>query len=763
MKKLIAKSGPVFVLICMSGPFAPLYRAQSDSATRVITVPDGLNFKVDNQFYQHAMSALWPAGTSHSLVVEELIQYDVLELTRFVFSGWEPAAVAGGNRISITASPYIKEYRATFETQYAITFRFLTCASAGQCQGNGSVLANGITVSADQKLFLPAGTVALKAVPDPGYAFAGWLAGRNQPAVTGLNTFPLKAPVTLYPSFVPARPVQFTTSPPNLSLLVDRGAVATPWAAEWGWGTTHTLDVLSPQVDQWGKTWVFQAWSDGGAAQHSYTVAEQPGGLDIVATYARAIGVNVVTSPRSLTLTIDGHDAPPPYYFWWLAGDMHRLAAPAQQTDSQGRMWSFSGWSNDASAAQEFTVPDQDTWVTATYQPVGHLTVYGTVAGLSVKVDGTDCAVPCDVQRPAGTEVRVSAPAMLPSGEASRADFTGWTGSGPSGGGEWVAALTGDPQAIWANYRTMNRLSAVSEPAGGASWTIAPASPDGYYDSQTTVKIAAAALPGYRFRQWGGDLSGADSPGAVRMDAPRVVRALLDQTPYIAPAGVVNGAGATPAPEVAAGSVVSVFGASLGADTAVGPDSPLVQTLAGVTAKVGDRLAPLFFVSPGQINLQLPSDLSPGPQTLTINSQGLGDVSAEFTVVRNAPGLFQQSVKDQLLALALHEDGTLVTPEAPARRGELLSLYATGLGPLAPARLEGLAAPADPLFQTVDGISVLAGEAVIAAESAFAAPGRVGVDIVRFRLPADVPAATPISLAIRVGGRTSNAAPAPVE
>jgi len=84
-----------------------------------------------------------------------------------------------------------------------------------------------------------------------------------------------------------------------------------------------------------------------------------------------------------------------------------------------------------------------------------------------------------------------------------------------------------------------------------------------------------------------------------------------------------------------------------------------------VTARVGDRFLPLYFASPEQINLQVPPDLPLGPQTVTVSSAGMPDVSADFTVVRNAPGLFPLAVSGQSYALVLHEDGSLVTPTRP--------------------------------------------------------------------------------------------------
>ena len=64
------------------------------------------------------------------------------------------------------------------------------------------------------------------------------------------------------------------------------------------------------------------------------------------------------------------------------------------------------------------------------------------------------------------------------------------------------------------------------------------------------------------------------------------------------------------------------------------------------------------------------------------------DVTSEFTLVRNAPGLFPAVVDGQTYAMVMHEDGTPVTASAPARQGELLTAYGTGFGPTDHVRSE---------------------------------------------------------------------------
>src|ERR1035438_1229412 len=109
----------------------------------------------------------------------------------------------------------------------------------------------------------------------------------------------------------------------------------------------------------------------------------------------------------------------------------------------------------------------------------------------------------------------------------------------------------------------MNLLTATANPAAGVQWSILPGSPDGFYDSQTQVSLAVTARPGYKFSNWSGDLAGTAPSGTLIMTVPRNVVAQLNAVPYISSPALNNAAGVTPQPNVAAGSVASMYGVNL--------------------------------------------------------------------------------------------------------------------------------------------------------------------------------------------------------
>jgi uncharacterized protein (TIGR03437 family) len=548
--------------------------------------------------------------------------------------------------------------------------------------------------------------------------------------------------------------------PAGLNLLADRTSIPTPNEIDWGLGTTHSIGVISPQSDSVGNHWVFTSWSDGGAATHAYTVASSSLPDTLTATFRPGVTVNLITVPSGLSLSVDGRTNWPSYLFTWGTGETHTIQAPATQTDASGHVWQFSQWSDAGSATHTYTVPsDSGTVVSgvrviATFTQMGHAVVTSALAGLNVFVDGTACAVPCDIVRPIGAQAVVTAPGSVSGSTTSRQDFAGWSNGA---GGALTLTLGADTATFNANYKTMNYLAASANPSGSVSFSLQPVSPDGFYDAQSRVGVTAAALPGYHFRNWTGDLSGSSPSGMVSMDAPRAVQAVVDKVPYVAPTGIVNGAGATPVSAVAPGSVVSVFGANMAPDVFLGQGSPMQQALGGVTVRIADRLLPLFFVSPAQINVQVPTDVPPGPLTLTISAQGQRDVQAPFTVAQDAPGIFPQSIDGQTFALALHADGSSVTPSAPVAGGETITVYGTGFGATNPARPAGFAIPNSPIYALVDAATIQLGSATLQVSNAFALAGSVGVDAIQFVVSGDgLPSNTNAQLTITVNGQASN-------
>ena len=187
-------------------------------------------------------------------------------------------------------------------------------------------------------------------------------------------------------------------------------------------------------------------------------------------------------------------------------------------------------------------------------------------------------------------------------------------------------------------------------------------------------------------------------------------------------------------------TIVSLYGTGLSYETASlgGADgSYLPERLpgAGTYVLVNNQPAGLFYVSPTQVNFLISSGALPGPALVQVVRDGFAGRPVTIQLVGASPGLFQL---DPDYAVATRPDGTVITPKNPAHGGEIVILYATGLGrtiPLAADReIPTTAAPLERLneFQVVVG-----GEMLPAANVLYAgvAPGFAGLYQVNVRLP----------------------------
>ena len=248
------------------------------------------------------------------------------------------------------------------------------------------------------------------------------------------------------------------------------------------------------------------------------------------------------------------------------------------------------------------------------------------------------------------------------------------------------------------------------------------------------------------------------------MNSPHNVQADFATVPTIPPAGIQSVTGPTPDGSVAPGSIVSIYGQNLASSMVIGPTNPLSQTLGNVTVTVGSSLLPLIFVSPSQIAAQMPWEFAPGNYTLTVHQTSLPDVSGSFTIERNAPGAFlQANTQNQPLVLALHQDGTLVNFASPARQGEQISIYATGLGPYDNAAVDGFPATQTQTFDVVDPVMLNTATTQYQPDWAGAAVGIVGVQVIKLTITPDLPSGTVLNITINANGKNSTQVVLPLQ
>lgn len=234
--------------------------------------------------------------------------------------------------------------------------------------------------------------------------------------------------------------------------------------------------------------------------------------------------------------------------------------------------------------------------------------------------------------------------------------------------------------------------------------------------------------------------------------------------PAVNAGGAVNGASFTT--QVAAGSVTSVFGTGLAPANAFAASVPLPTTLGGSSLKLNTFSAPLFFVSPQQINFQVPWELAGQAQaSITASLAGVASSPQSVGLAAFAPGIFTttQSGSGQG-AILIASSGEVAAPAGsipgraarPVMRREFLSIYCVGLGPVTNRPDSGAAAPSDPLATTTTAPTVTIGGVPGTVNFAGLAPGFVGLYQVNVQVPDGAPSGDAVQVAISIGGATSN-------
>ena len=198
------------------------------------------------------------------------------------------------------------------------------------------------------------------------------------------------------------------------------------------------------------------------------------------------------------------------------------------------------------------------------------------------------------------------------------------------------------------------------------------------------------------------------------------------QTPLVV-GGVSNAA--TGQQSYAPGMLVSVYGTALGGLSQTAGTIPLPQFLAGFEATVNGVTAPLYYVSPNQVNLQIPYETQPGRATLTVGNPYV-NVDYRLNIVAAAPGIFM-------------DNGFVFPPYSSAGRGKETALYITGEGQVTPSLSDGDAPSASTPRASLPKprLPVTVTVANEAAKVTFIGhtPGTVGVTQINYVVPADLP------------------------
>ncbi len=317
----------------------------------------------------------------------------------------------------------------------------------------------------------------------------------------------------------------------------------------------------------------------------------------------------------------------------------------------------------------------------------------------------------------------------------------------------------GQGVSVSSSGAALNYTTSTSTSSGGGWLAVFP-------PSETTPSILTVSASPARLAAGVYDGTVTLTPSGVG-NTPQGILVTMTINPAVPPpgaptlfaGGVVQGASFARAPApVAAGSIVAIFGSGLATGSAGAATVPLPVTLAGAQVLMNGRAAPLFAVSPGQINAQVPWELR---GNTTINIRVVANGSPSNTVVTNlaaaAPGIFTTAASGSGAGVVTHAaDGTLITASRPAARAEFLTIFCTGLGQVSNQPPAGSAGPSGPLAVSVAPPTATIGGLPATVIFSGLAPGFVGLYQVNLQVPANAPSGDGVALVLTVGGQQSN-------
>ena len=238
-------------------------------------------------------------------------------------------------------------------------------------------------------------------------------------------------------------------------------------------------------------------------------------------------------------------------------------------------------------------------------------------------------------------------------------------------------------------------------------------------------------------------------------------------TPAIGPGGVLNVASYLGA--MAPGSLAVVFGSNLAdAEHLVSPDPDFPSLVAGVSVNVNGVKAPLVYVSPTQINFQIPWETVPGPAiAVTVTRSGVDSSVETITIPAvSSPSMFLSEFNN---GVAWVTAPACPTTECAVQAGGIYQLWGNGFGPKnepsqdgVPAVYNGSLPPLEVPGSPASCQLAIAGQPAT-VQYCGAAPGLL-IDQLNFVYPSGVTSAAPfVEAALTISGVTGHfRVPAPL-
>jgi uncharacterized protein (TIGR03437 family) len=238
---------------------------------------------------------------------------------------------------------------------------------------------------------------------------------------------------------------------------------------------------------------------------------------------------------------------------------------------------------------------------------------------------------------------------------------------------------------------------------------------------------------------------------AAQLNGPRITDGIANAASWVsATSGIARGA------------YIAIMGSGLGpTQPATSPGYPIPVSLGDGAVSVNivqsnaKAQAYLKFVSSSQINAILPSTLAAGAADISVTYNGVTGSPVRVQIVDSSFGIFYRTDGNNAAGIvqnvASATDYPLNMAGTPAKPGQIIVIWGTGLGPISTA--DNVAPPGGDLTTAVE--ITIGGKPAVRTYSG-RAPGFAGVDNIYAVLPADVSLGCYVPLVVKVGGVASN-------
>lgn len=210
-------------------------------------------------------------------------------------------------------------------------------------------------------------------------------------------------------------------------------------------------------------------------------------------------------------------------------------------------------------------------------------------------------------------------------------------------------------------------------------------------------------------------------------------------TPNVAPVLFPNGTlnNYNPDAALSPGLIAQVYGSGLASGVSQPGMLPLPGAFNGTSVMVGSLQAPLYYLSSGQVNVELPAELTTSQQVILVSASNaftLPDV-LDINPLQSGIAAYADGTNN---VIAQHADFSYVTVSHPAKAGEVVIIYLAGMGATNPAVPSGQGAPTmEPLARVVSLPTVTVDGQTATVEFAGLAPGFVGLYQIDLQVPAN--------------------------